>query len=245
MHCLYFPSISNVLFFIFIYAFSTFRTRNRKKRDRQALRRRWHIVARVFVAEFFREGIFESGKVIFALHDTKWLSYVQNQYLSHQQHLYIMCISYFYISKYQWCIFYILYAIWFLNIDTHSHSKWKPTFCFDCKWIDRVVSKCCSNITQYFFLTNHIVVFFPHTIKVSVFAYLWLVLLFRWELSLFTSIFYLLRLRVWKSYIWRKSVEQWKVKKFKKKNEGRRNIKHILLRFKYCNLLLCDGLGSN
>lgn len=85
---------------LFSYAFSTFRIRNRKKRDRQAFRRRLDIVARVFVAEFFREGLFESGKVIFALHDTKWLSYVQNQYLSHQQHLYIMCISYIYVSKY-------------------------------------------------------------------------------------------------------------------------------------------------
>lgn len=27
------------------------------------------------------------------------------------------------------------------------------------------------------------------------------------------------------------------------KSEGRRNIKHILLRFKYCNLHLCDGFG--
>lgn len=219
MHCLYFPSISNVLFFIFIYAFSTFRTRNRKKRDRQALRRRWDIVARVFVAEFFREGIFESGKVIFALHDTKWLSYVQNQYLSHQQHLYIMCISYFYISKYQWCIFYILYAIWFLNIDTHSHSKWKPTFCFDCKWIDRVVSKCCSNITQYFFLTNHIVVFFPHTIKVSVFAYLWLVLLFagncHYLLAYFIYFGFECRKRTSEGKVWNSE----KLKKLKKRRK--------------------------
>lgn len=59
---------------------------------------------------------------------------------------------------------YILYIICNLNFKYWCAfpQQMKTHYGFDCKWIDRVVSKCCSNITQYFCLTNHIVVFFSH-----------------------------------------------------------------------------------
>lgn len=159
MHCLYFPSIPNVLFFIFIcfFYFSNPEPEKRERERGQAFRHRLDSCARFrSTRRVFREGLFESGKVIFALHDTKWLSYVRIKYLTSAAFIYHM-YTYFSIAISMICIFYILYAIWSLNIDMHSHSKWKHTFCFDCTWIELVVLKCYSNITQYFFLTYPIV----------------------------------------------------------------------------------------
>lgn len=97
---------------LFSYAFSTFRTQNRKKRERgQAFKHRLDSCARFrSTRRVFREGLFESGKVIFALHDTKWLSYVRIKYLTSAAFIYHM-YTYFSIAISMICIFYILYAI--------------------------------------------------------------------------------------------------------------------------------------
>lgn len=172
MHCLYFPSIPNVLFFIFI-CFFYFSNPEPEKRERgQAFRQRLDSCARFrSTRRVFREGLFESGKVIFALHDTKWLSYVRIKYLTSAAFIYHM-YTYFSIAISMICIFYILYAIWSLNIDMHSHSNWKHTFCF---WLYMNWS-CGFKVffKHYAVLLPHVshCVFFSYAIEVFVCAFM-------------------------------------------------------------------------
>lgn len=146
-------------------------------------------------------------------------------------------MAYFYFSiaiPLMYILHKILYAIWSLNIDMHSHSKWKHThtyFCFDCNWVDLVVLKCWSNIsTQNFFLTNippHGCVSFSSTIVVCCV----LVVLYDWPYPFHWGS---ARGRLWDQtalvWKWRKSVEQWSVKQEHTplKRRKKKYIKHIL-----------------
>lgn len=113
-----------------------------KKRG-QAFRRRLDSCARFRSARrLFREGLFESGKVIFALHMTLNGFFMFESNISRQQHLYIICIP-ISLLPYQWYVYclyitcYLIFKYWYAfpqQLKTH-------TFCFDCTWIDLAVLK--------------------------------------------------------------------------------------------------------
>lgn len=110
MHWLYFPFLYQMFcsFFHMLFYFSNPEPEKRAGFWPQK-RRRLDSSASFRSTQSFSRRFFEPRKVIFALHDTKWLSLMFKSNISHQQHLYIMSIFLSIAISMMYILYYIQY----------------------------------------------------------------------------------------------------------------------------------------